>query len=51
MAWLLHRALPEDGPRVEHAEEWPPYRLPKLSLVASNMVRQGAIFVSALPVR
>ena len=45
MAWLLHRALPEDGPRVEHAEEWPAYRLPKLSLVASNMVRQGAIFV------
>ena len=45
MAWLLHRALPKDGPRVEHAEEWPAYRLPKLSLVASNMVRQGAIFV------
>ena len=45
MAWLLHRALPKEDLRVEHAEEWPAYRLPKLSLVASNMVRQGAIFV------
>ena len=45
MAWLLNRALPKDRQRIEHAEEWPAYRMPKISLVASNMVRQGAIFL------
>jgi ferrous iron transport protein B len=45
MAWLLNRALPKDRQRIEHAEEWPAYRMPKVSLVASNMVRQGAVFL------
>ena len=45
MAWLLHRSLPRAQERVEHAEEWPPYRIPRLSLVAGNMVRQGSVFV------
>ena len=45
MAWLLHRNLPKNAQRRELAEEWPPYRLPKLSLVAANMVRQGSVFL------
>ena len=45
MAWLLHKGLPSNRERVEHAEEWPPYRIPRLSLVAGNMVRQGSLFV------
>ena len=45
MAWLLHRSLPQDRERLEHAEEWPPYRIPRLSLVLGNMVRQGSVFV------
>ena len=45
MAWLLNRALPKDRQRIEHAEEWPAYRMPKVSLVVSNMVRQGAVFL------
>ena len=45
MAWLLHRRLPQNEQRRELAEEWPPYRLPKLTLVAGNMVRQGAVFL------
>ena len=45
MAWLLHRNLPNHSTHLEHAEEWPPYRFPKPSLVASNMVRQGAVFL------
>ena len=45
LAWLLHRNLPKNAQRRELAEEWPPYRLPKISLVASNMVRQGSVFL------
>ena len=45
MAWLLHKSLPQDRERLEHAEEWPPYRIPRLSQVAGNMVRQGSVFV------
>ena len=45
MAWVLHRTLPHNPDRRERAEEWPPYRLPKLSLVVGNMLRQGAIFL------
>ena len=45
MAWLLNRNLPKNAQRRELAEEWPPYRLPKLSLVAGNMVRQGSVFL------
>ena len=45
MAWLLHRNLPKNAQRRELAEEWPAYRLPKLSLVAGSMVRQGSVFL------
>ena len=45
LAWGLHKALPTPDRRREMAEEWPPYRVPRMKLVAQNMFRQGAVFV------
>lgn len=45
MAWVLHRMLPAQGERREIAEEWPAYRLPRISLVVGNMLRQGSVFL------
>lgn len=45
LAWGLHKALPKPQERREMAEEWPSYRVPRIKLVAGNMIRQGAVFV------
>ena len=47
LAWLLHKGLPSNSERREIAEEWPPYRMPSLSILVSSMVRNGAVFVKS----
>ncbi len=47
LAWLLHKGLPSNRERREIAEEWPPYRMPSLSILVSSMVRNGVVFVKS----
>jgi ferrous iron transport protein B len=47
LAFVINKALPNSNNRAEAAEEWPPYRLPKLKSVLGQSYRQALIFLRA----